>query len=78
MAEIQDSGGTMRKGNGADIMGANMNFGQHAEFQQLELEQATEFSRSRRPTSSATEPVGVVAAIIAVPVCGRLMEGRAP
>ena len=66
MAEIQDSGGTMRKGNGADIMGANMSFGQHAEFcEQLELEQATqEFFPIEATNIIRREPVGVVAAII--------------
>ena len=66
MAEIQDSGGTMRKGNGADIMGANMSFGQHADFcEELELEQATqEFFPIEATNIIRREPVGVVAAII--------------
>ncbi|MDE0882417.1 MAG: aldehyde dehydrogenase family protein [Myxococcota bacterium] len=66
MAEIQDSGGTMRKANGADIMGANMSFGQHAEFcEALQLEEATEEFFPIEATSIVRrEPVGVVAAII--------------
>jgi len=66
MAEIQDSGGTMRKGNGADIMGANMSFGQHSDFcEELELEQATqEFFPIEATNIIRREPVGVVAAII--------------
>ena len=65
MTEIQDSGGTMRKGNGADIMGANMSFGQHAEFcEALELEQATqEFFPIEATSIVRKEPVGVVGCI---------------
>jgi acyl-CoA reductase-like NAD-dependent aldehyde dehydrogenase len=66
MAEIQDSGGTMRKGNGADVMGANMSFGQHADFcDTLELEEAhPEFFPIEATSIVRREPIGVVGAII--------------
>ena len=66
MAEIQDSGATLRKANGADLIAANLSFQEYANMiEATPLEQrAEEFFPIASENIIRREPVGVVAAIV--------------
>jgi betaine-aldehyde dehydrogenase len=65
-AEIADSGATMRKANGADIIGATMSFQEHANLiEAVAFEEAEdEYFPIEARSIIRREPVGVVGAIV--------------